>query len=291
MKTDYVIITSAYNEEQNILLCLKSILKQTILPKEWIIVNDGSTDSTRTIIEEFIVDYSWIKLIDKRKEEIEFGAHAVVNFYIGVTNLSFTKYDYIVQLDADISIDRSDYFEYQLRQFDSDPKLGISSGITYSTRIGKKILTKRMYWRTGGATKMYRKQCLTDIGGLKPIFSWDGLDVYQAMYKGWKSRTFFDLQVNHLGKKRMLDRYNQKHLLKIKGAAWYKRGYPIEFVFLKFLQYTYKKGWEFGVSFIGGYLQAKKNKMKKYVTKEEKSFIRKVQYIRILDHFSKRQLL
>jgi hypothetical protein len=47
----------------------------------------------------------------------------------------------------------------------------------------------------------------------KPIFDWDGLAEYLAMYYGWKTRTFFDLPANHLAKKRALSREkNQKEL-------------------------------------------------------------------------------
>lgn len=290
MKTKYVIITSAYNEEENILHCLKSVVKQTILPQEWIIVNDGSTDSTREIIEKYITDYPWIKIINKKKVEVEFGAHAIINFYLGVGSLSDLNYQYIVQLDADISIDRTDFFEYQLRLFDIDSELGISSGLTYSIIDNKKVLTKRLYWRTGGATKMYRKECLIDIGGLKPIFSWDGLDVYQAMYKGWKSRTCFDLHVNHLGKIRMQDRNKQNSLLKIKGSTMYKRGYPVEFIVLKFFNYLFKDRAN-AFSFINGYITAYRSKTERLVSRSEMRFIRKVQYLRILDKFTKKQLL
>ena len=37
-------------------------------------------------------------------------------------------------------------------------------------------------------------------------FGWDGLDEYKAMFHGWKTRTIFDLHVNHLAKKRALTR-------------------------------------------------------------------------------------
>jgi glycosyltransferase involved in cell wall biosynthesis len=290
MKTDFVIITSAYNEEHNIIKSLKSVVRQTILPKEWIIINDGSTDSTETIISRFTKDYAWIKLVTKVKEEVDFGAHAVVNFYLGIEHLTIKNYDFIIQLDADISIDRSDYFEYQLNHFNSDPKLGISSGITYSVDEGIKTLTKRKYWRTGGATKMYRIQCLSDIEGLKPIFSWDGLDVYQAMYRGWKSRTFFELHVNHLGKSRMKDRNRQLSQIRIKGRTMYQRGYPLEFIILKFIKYFIHNHHN-AMGFLKGYTSAKRSNIPRLVSADEKKFIRKVQYLRIIDLFVKKQLL
>ena len=42
----YVLITPARNEETFIETTIQSVIKQTILPVKWVIVNDGSTDAT-----------------------------------------------------------------------------------------------------------------------------------------------------------------------------------------------------------------------------------------------------
>ena len=62
----YIIITSAYNEEQHIEQTIKSVIKQTILPAEWIIVNDGSTDKTESIIKDYANKYKFIRLLNKK---------------------------------------------------------------------------------------------------------------------------------------------------------------------------------------------------------------------------------
>ena len=46
----YVIVTPARDEEKHIAATIASVAGQTILPTEWIIVNDGSTDHTGSII-------------------------------------------------------------------------------------------------------------------------------------------------------------------------------------------------------------------------------------------------
>ncbi len=38
----YTIITPAFNEEEHIECTLKSVIKQTVMPVDWIIVDDGS---------------------------------------------------------------------------------------------------------------------------------------------------------------------------------------------------------------------------------------------------------
>ncbi|RPI66248.1 MAG: glycosyltransferase family 2 protein, partial [Ignavibacteriales bacterium] len=42
----YVIISPVKNEEKYISYTLESVVNQTRLPEEWIIVDDGSTDNT-----------------------------------------------------------------------------------------------------------------------------------------------------------------------------------------------------------------------------------------------------
>lgn len=148
------------------------------------------------------------------------------------------------------------------------------------------------YWRTGGAMKFYRRKCFEQIGGIKPIYGWDGLDEYQAMYYGWKTRTFFELPVNHLGKKRAINREKQLWLAKAKGKSLYQRGYPIEFVVGRFLMLVLKSKLKTAICFLKEYLKLYfvKNNLQ-IVTNNEKKFIRKIQYLRIIDKFFKKELL
>jgi glycosyltransferase involved in cell wall biosynthesis len=288
----YVIITPAFNEERYIEKTIMSVIKQTVLPIEWIIVNDGSKDNTASIVEKYIKNYGWIKLVNKNHENFKFGEHAVKLFNYGVKNLESDNYNYIVKLDADLEIDRNDYFEFQIKKMIENPKLGICSGITYSINNNKKEITKkRPYWHTGGAMKFYRQKCLSEISGLEPIFGWDGLDEYKAMYFGWKTRTFFNLHVNHLGKKRAVSRKKQNWLAERKGESLYLRGYPTEFVLLKLIMLLLRFKIKKALYFFKGFVIPKFNGKKRIVSKHEARFNRKFQYNRIIDKFLKDQNL
>ena len=50
---DYVLITAARNEADVIRVTLDSVVVQSRLPERWVIVDDGSTDSTAAIVEEY----------------------------------------------------------------------------------------------------------------------------------------------------------------------------------------------------------------------------------------------
>src|SRR5262245_41975665 len=49
----YVLITPVHNEEKFIGRMIESIASQTVLPGHWIIVDDGSTDSTPEIVKAY----------------------------------------------------------------------------------------------------------------------------------------------------------------------------------------------------------------------------------------------
>ena len=277
----YIIITPAYNEEKYIRYTLDSVVNQTIKPIQWIIVNDGSTDNTAKIVEEYTNKYDWIKLINKSKSNYLFGQNVVKLFYYGLENCSIKDYDYLMKLDADLDIDSENYINYQLKKFSKEPKLGICSGITYYYFNNKKIIEMHPKWRTTGAMKFYRKECFENIGGLIPILGWDGIDEYKAMYRGWKTKTFFNLEVNHLGKIKDIKRKKKLGIFLRSGESYYIRGYSFIFVILKSLKYLINFHPFKGFCVIWGYVCSFLRNKEKVVSKNEAKFVRKFQYKRI----------
>ena len=65
MNVKYVLITPLKNEEKTIKEVVDSVKKQTIKPFFWIIVNDGSTDSSAEILENETKGIEWIYVINK----------------------------------------------------------------------------------------------------------------------------------------------------------------------------------------------------------------------------------
>lgn len=53
MKNNISVVIPLYNKEKSIRRCLDSVLRQTVLPMEIVIVDDGSTDSSRAIAESY----------------------------------------------------------------------------------------------------------------------------------------------------------------------------------------------------------------------------------------------
>ena len=62
------VIVPVYNGEKYIKSCLNSIIGNSLKDIEIIVINDGSTDSTSQILEEYKTKYDIIKVIQKENE-------------------------------------------------------------------------------------------------------------------------------------------------------------------------------------------------------------------------------
>lgn len=193
----YVVILPVRDEEKFIRLTLESMVRQTVLPRELVIVDDGSSDGTPGIVRKFVQVYPWIRLVRRADRGTRaLGAGVVEAFKFGQENLSVSDFEFIVKLDGDLSFD-ADYFERLLAEFEENPKLGIASGATFILRNGKLVLEPINKGHTRGPCKLYRRSCFEQIGGLVPIIGWDMVDDLYAQYHGWETRNYPELVLTH----------------------------------------------------------------------------------------------
>lgn len=189
---NYVVITPVRNEGKYIGLTINSMIHQTILPREWVIVDDGSTDATPNIIDQAANQYSWIKAVHRPDRGFRKSGEGVIEaFNDGYKSLTFLDWEYIVKLDGDLSFTHN-YFEKCFNQFLNNAKLGIGGG-TVIIKRGKGFVIDSKGdppFHVRGATKIYRRSCWNAIGGLEPISGWDTLDEIKANMLGWQTFTF-----------------------------------------------------------------------------------------------------
>jgi biofilm PGA synthesis N-glycosyltransferase PgaC len=203
----YVVITPARNEADHIEKTIRSMVEQTLTPLQWTIVNDGSTDATGEILERWASKYSWIVPVhlgrDIRSKEDKwsrgkraYDAKEIKAFHFGYQHLKIADWEYIVKLDADLGF-RSDYFERCLAEFEADPKLGIGGGAICHEVNGSLQIESTPRFHVRGATKIYRRTCWTQIGGVVNGAGWDTIDEVTANMLEWKTQTFPQLKVTH----------------------------------------------------------------------------------------------
>src|SRR6059058_5666252 len=162
----YIVVSPMKNEEKHVIKTLNAMLAQTVKPLEWLIVNDGSTDDSQNIVANFTRCVPWIRLLnvaglgDRLPEH--YGGHVVDLIKEGLANVQSENFDYFVKLDCDIFFEE-DFFEKILSAFERDPRLGISSGVSFIFQGGRLIEEKSAENHTLGATKVYRKDCFLEI--------------------------------------------------------------------------------------------------------------------------------
>ena len=135
MHKNYIIQTPVKNEETNLPNLIKSILEQSIKPSLWLIIDDGSTDSTPEIIKEVQKRYDWIYSIRMEVNKRDLGMHLsdVINkgitFLINICETNNITYHFWGNIDGDVTLEKV-YFEKLMSEFDKDPKLGVAGGGT-----------------------------------------------------------------------------------------------------------------------------------------------------------------
>ncbi len=235
----YVIITPIRDEEKRIEATIESVRHQSLLPAEWVIVDDGSTDRTGEIIDRYAAQYSWIRVIHRENRGYRKSGGGVMEaFYEGYNALNSSDWDFIVKLDGDLTFD-FDYFDRCFEYFRQDPELGIGGGEICHDICGTLKVEANPRFHVRGATKIYRRACWKAIGGLWPAPGWDTIDEVKANMSGWKTYAFTDLRLLHhrfTGSEEGLLRDRVKH-----GVACYVSGYhPIYVLASSVLRVTQK---------------------------------------------------
>lgn len=255
--TKYIIITPARDEEAHIEKTIISVAQQTIQPLQWIIVDDGSRDDTGAIIDRYASSHPWITALHRSNRGFrQAGGGVIETFYDGYAQIE-SEWDFLVKLDADLSF-ASDYFERCFEEFAKDPQLGIGGGGIYHEDNGILKLEANPLFHVRGATKIYKRQCWEDLGGLLHAPGWDTVDEVKANMLGWKTRSFLDLQVSHFRFTGAADGA-WKDCVK-NGRANYVAGYHPIFMLMKCMRRVARRPYVIGAAgllwgFASGYLE------------------------------------
>ena len=208
----FLIIIPTHNEEKNILFCLESLKKQTFRDYKIVVVNDGSTDQTQNIVNEFAAAHPDFEIKNLEKSEHQPGAKVVRTFNKGLEMVDLKDFDIICKFDADI-IFPENYLKKIHDVYEKNPKAGMVSGIVkikksvFENKLAFDFRDEKKQWvfenissknHVRGPIKSYRKECFQEMNGLRPVLGWDNIDVMLAKKNGWEVLTIKDLWVKHL---------------------------------------------------------------------------------------------
>jgi poly-beta-1,6-N-acetyl-D-glucosamine synthase len=255
--TQYVVITPVRDEEEHIRSTIQSMVQQTVLPQEWVIVDDGSKDGTGGIIDDYASRYPWIRAVHRQDRGFRKAGGGVVDaFNDGYRALTCKDWDFIAKFDGDLAFE-PDYFEKCFDEFYRDEKLGVGGGVICYIVDGKEQIEEAPAFHVRGATKIYRKACWDGIGGFLAAPGWDTMDEVKANSLGWTTRSFPQLHLLHHRSTGSADGM-WPSLVKY-GRANYICGYHPLFMLSKCIVRFFRKPYIIGsvglmYGFISGYL-------------------------------------
>jgi biofilm PGA synthesis N-glycosyltransferase PgaC len=192
---NYFAVTPARDEEKLLPGLIDSMVSQTRRPARWIVIDDGSTDSTPEIIDSAARIHPWIEPHHLRggARRAPGGESVVMQF---LSPEAWSGCDFLFRVDADVSFG-PDVAESLILEFARNPKLGIGGPILFELLAGGWREMRVPRFHATGAMKVYSRKCFEAIGGLKTGEGWDTVDEMAALMQGFETLGFKHIHALH----------------------------------------------------------------------------------------------
>lgn len=166
------IVVPIYNAEQYLEQCLQSLLTQTLNDIEIICINDGSTDHTNEILNQYKQYDNRIKVINKRNtgygNSMNIGIAAARGDFIGILESDdFAKEDmfeklYIAAVKNGAEVVKSNFIAYQRNWEVPEEFLEILSECPYNQIVNPMVTQEIFYVQASIWSAIYKREFLLD---------------------------------------------------------------------------------------------------------------------------------
>ena len=129
-------IVPVYNVERYVRQCLDTLLAQTYPLEEIVLVDDGSTDSSGVICDEYAASYERITAVHKRNAGLGYARNT------GLDSLTRPS-DYVMFVDSDDWLEK-DAVEHLVMALGDDPADCVIGGHTKKTDEGKTVFELKL---------------------------------------------------------------------------------------------------------------------------------------------------
>jgi len=183
----YLLISPCRDEAKYLRRTLDSVAAQSVAPSLWVVVDDGSTDNTAGILNEYARQLPYLRVVrrpDRGRRQV--GPGVIDAFYAGLETVRLEDFDYLCKLDMDLDLPPR-YFELLMERMESDPRVGTTSGKPWFVHPQTGALVPEVCGdeMSVGMSKFYRIACFEEIGGFVREVMWDGIDCHRARMLGW----------------------------------------------------------------------------------------------------------
>ena len=253
----YVLITPARNEERFIEKLIESVIQQTVLPEKWVIVNDGSTDATASIVSRYVEKYDWMELLNLSPRRDRSFAAKVHAFNAGFARVKNLEFEVVGNLDSDLSFE-ADYLEFLLNKFREDASLGVAGTIFREEGYSSATDSFEGQNHVAGGCQLFRRRCFERIGGYVPNKAGgiDWIAVTTARMMGWTTRSFREKYFFHYRSLGTAERSLLASTFSYGEKDYYLGGHPLWELFRAAYRTTNKPYVVGGLVLYSGYLSA-----------------------------------
>ena len=186
------VIVPAYNVQKYIRKCLDSLVNQTLKNYEVIIVNDGSTDTTQAIINEYVSKYPCLKTYEKENGGMSSARNYALKYATGeyiafVDSDDYVELNFLEEMYNKAKKDDSDVVICDYYALNEEVKRYTTCHMNYSN--SKKIeylLSPPMVW-----SKLIKKDIMDKVRFTEGIF-YEDLDICMRLYPYVKRVSFVD---------------------------------------------------------------------------------------------------
>lgn len=183
----YVVISPCRDEAKYLRRTLESVAAQSVPPALWVVVDDGSSDESPAILEEYARKIPYLRVLRRAdRGHRRVGPGDIEAFDFGLEQVSLDNFDYVCKLDMDLDLPVR-YFELLMERMEANPRLGTTSGKPWFVHphSGELVPEPCGNELSIGGSKFYRIACFKEIGGFVREVAWDGIDCHRARMLGW----------------------------------------------------------------------------------------------------------
>ena len=293
----YCLITPCRDEAQYARQTIEAVLRQTVQPALWVIVDDGSTDQTPQILAEYAAKVPWIRVVTRAdRGERKLGGGVIDAFYAGYDTINPDDFDYLCKFDLDLDLP-STYFEEMIRRMEADARIGTCSGKPYYrkghglTSVAAKTefpLSRRdglISEKCGdensvGMIKFYRTPCFKQIGGFVRMLMWDGIDCHRCRMNGWVAVSWDDPEIRFEHLRPMGTSHKSWWTGRVRHGVgqWYMGTGPLYMLSSALYRITSPPRVLGSIAMVWGYLKSAITRQRRYADPEFRRFLRAYQW-------------
>jgi hypothetical protein len=286
MQERVLLISPVRDEADHIDAVVAGVEAQVRPPDLWIVVDDGSGDRTRELLDAHAARLPYMRVVstppgftrDRGDRLAAAAPDRAWNF--GLRQVDHRQFTHLGKLDGDIVMP-AEFLAGMLERFREDPELGMAGGAIHEPEGGGWRPLRTPPDHVTAPARIYSASCFEAIGGMPERLGADVITTTYAKLRGFRTATFADLPVRHLrhiGTAQGALRGRRRH-----GVYQYIVHYSLAWIVLRaamvslrFRPYGLSGAW-----FLGGYVGAAVRGVPRVEDPEFRAFVRAEQRARL----------